>query len=72
MHAKNMQQVDFQIKTLVHPFLVFQGGKKRSSFYYDLWNIKYLSKFKWDDLNEELAFKRAVWGAKTSFRTFCC
>ncbi|KAK7276023.1 hypothetical protein RIF29_17154 [Crotalaria pallida] len=36
------------------------GGKKRSSFYYDLWNIKYLSKFKWDDLNEELAFKRAV------------
>lgn len=36
------------------------GGKKRSSFYYDLWNIKYLSKFKWDDLTEELAFKRAV------------
>jgi len=31
-----------------------QGGKKRSSFYYDLWNIKYLSKFKWDDLTEEL------------------
>lgn len=29
------------------------GGRKRSSFYYDLWNIKYLSKFKWDDLTEE-------------------
>ncbi|KAA8544293.1 hypothetical protein F0562_022305 [Nyssa sinensis] len=36
------------------------GGKKRSSFYYDLWNIKYLSKFKWDNLTEEIAFKNAV------------
>ncbi|KAF7819496.1 pre-rRNA-processing protein ESF2 [Senna tora] len=36
------------------------GGKKRSSFYYDLWNIKYLSKFKWDDLTEELAYKKAI------------
>ncbi|KAK4253369.1 hypothetical protein QN277_010688 [Acacia crassicarpa] len=37
-----------------------RGGKKRSAFYYDLWNIKYLSKFKWDDLTEELAIKKAV------------
>lgn len=36
------------------------GGKKRSPFYYDLWNIKYLRKFKWDDLTEETAQKRAV------------
>ncbi|KAL6960512.1 hypothetical protein U1Q18_038275 [Sarracenia purpurea var. burkii] len=36
------------------------GGRKRSSFYYDLWNIKYLSKFKWDDLTEEIAYKRAI------------
>ncbi|KAL2335246.1 hypothetical protein Fmac_016459 [Flemingia macrophylla] len=36
------------------------GGKKRSSFYYDIWNIKYLSKFKWDDLTEELALKKAT------------
>ncbi|XP_062010237.1 uncharacterized protein LOC133726658 isoform X1 [Rosa rugosa] len=35
------------------------GGKKRSAFYYDLWNIKYLSKFKWDDLTGEIAFKNA-------------
>ncbi|XP_057421871.1 pre-rRNA-processing protein ESF2 [Lotus japonicus] len=35
------------------------GGKKRSSFYYDLWNIKYLSKYKWDDLSDETAFKKA-------------
>ncbi|CAN6572324.1 unnamed protein product [Malus baccata var. baccata] len=36
------------------------GGKKRSSFYYDLWNIKYLSKFKWDNLTEEIAYKKAT------------
>ncbi|KAK2969755.1 hypothetical protein RJ640_028035 [Escallonia rubra] len=36
------------------------GGRKRSSFYYDLWNIKYLSKFKWDDLTGEIAYKNAT------------
>ncbi|KAJ4729333.1 pre-rRNA-processing protein ESF2 [Melia azedarach] len=36
------------------------GGRKRSSFYYDLWNIKYLSKFKWDDLTAEIAYKNAI------------
>ncbi|KAL9227680.1 hypothetical protein vseg_003339 [Gypsophila vaccaria] len=36
------------------------GGKKRSQFYYDIWNIKYLSKFKWDNLTEETAQKHAV------------
>ncbi|XVF16304.1 hypothetical protein REPUB_Repub10bG0019700 [Reevesia pubescens] len=36
------------------------GGRKWSSFYYDLWNIKYLSKFKWDDLTEEIAYKSAI------------
>ncbi|XP_027091647.1 pre-rRNA-processing protein esf2 [Coffea eugenioides] len=36
------------------------GGRKRSAFYYDLWNIKYLSKFKWDDLTEEIAYKNAI------------
>ncbi|KAK6913048.1 hypothetical protein RJ641_022649 [Dillenia turbinata] len=36
------------------------GGKKRSAFHYDIWNIKYLSKFKWDDLTEEIAYKNAV------------
>ncbi|CAL9047277.1 pre-rRNA-processing protein ESF2-like [Musa acuminata AAA Group] len=34
------------------------GGKKRSAFYYDIWNIRYLSKFKWDDLIGELAGKK--------------
>ncbi|KNA23520.1 hypothetical protein SOVF_024110 [Spinacia oleracea] len=36
------------------------GGKKRSKFYYDIWNIKYLSKFKWDDLTEETTIKNAT------------
>ncbi|OVA20558.1 RNA recognition motif domain [Macleaya cordata] len=36
------------------------GGRKRSSFFYDIWNIKYLSKFKWDDLTDEIAYKNAV------------
>ncbi|KAF7114397.1 hypothetical protein RHSIM_RhsimUnG0087300 [Rhododendron simsii] len=35
------------------------GGKKRSTFFYDLWNIKYLSKFKWEDLTGEIAYKNA-------------
>uniref|UniRef100_A0A7N0TP32 Pre-rRNA-processing protein ESF2 n=1 Tax=Kalanchoe fedtschenkoi TaxID=63787 RepID=A0A7N0TP32_KALFE len=36
------------------------GGKKRSAYYHDLWNIKYLSKFKWDDLTDEIAYKNAA------------
>lgn len=35
-------------------------GRKKSQFYYDLWNIKYLSKFKWDHLTEEIAYKNAT------------
>ncbi|KAG2435522.1 hypothetical protein HYH02_011816 [Chlamydomonas schloesseri] len=36
------------------------GGSKRSAYYYDLWNIKYLPKFKWDTLTEEINYQRAV------------
>ena len=36
------------------------GGKKRSAYYYDLWNLKYLPKFKWDHLTEEIAYEKAV------------
>ncbi|KAK4603482.1 hypothetical protein RGQ29_012129 [Quercus rubra] len=36
------------------------GGRKRSQFYYDMWNIKYLSKFKWDDLTAEIVEKNAI------------
>ncbi|PNT77223.1 hypothetical protein BRADI_1g59467v3 [Brachypodium distachyon] len=37
--------------------LTLKGGKKRSSIYYDIWNIKYLRKFKWNDLVGEIADK---------------
>eukprot|EP00898_Chlorokybus_atmophyticus_P007658 jgi/Chlat1/7894/Chrsp66S07203 len=36
------------------------GGKRRSAYFYDLWNIKYLPKFKWDHLTEEIAYRNAV------------
>lgn len=36
------------------------GGPRRSAFHYDLWNIKYLSKFKWEQLTEEVAHAKAV------------
>ncbi|PVU94424.1 hypothetical protein BB561_002552 [Smittium simulii] len=34
------------------------GGKKRSYHYEMLWNLKYLPKFKWRNLTEQLAFER--------------
>ncbi|XP_014215613.1 pre-rRNA-processing protein esf2 [Copidosoma floridanum] len=34
--------------------------KKRSKFYDALWNIKYLSRFKWIHLSERLAYEKAV------------
>ncbi|CAM6090450.1 unnamed protein product [Calypogeia fissa] len=34
--------------------------RKRSAYHYDLWNIKYLHKFKWDNLTGEMAYKKAV------------
>ena len=30
------------------------GGKKRSFHASDIWNMKYLSKFKWGDLTEQM------------------
>ena len=30
------------------------GGKRRSAYHYDLWSLKYLPKFKWDHLTEEI------------------
>ena len=30
------------------------GGKRRSAYHYDIWCLKYLSKFKWDNLTEEI------------------
>jgi ESF2/ABP1 family protein len=36
------------------------GGKKRSAYHFDLWCLKYLPKFKWDNLTEEITYQRAV------------
>ncbi len=36
------------------------GGKKRCPWHEELWNIKYLPKFRWGHLNERLAYEREV------------
>ncbi|XP_065185409.1 uncharacterized protein LOC135815980 [Sycon ciliatum] len=36
------------------------GGKKRSMYYDDLWNIKYLSKFRWSDLSAKIGYRKAT------------
>ncbi|KAJ3400815.1 Activator of basal transcription 1 [Chytriomyces hyalinus] len=36
------------------------GGKKRDRFYDDLWNIKYLPRFKWHHLTDQISYERAV------------
>ncbi|KAF9579192.1 RNA-binding ATPase activator esf2 [Lunasporangiospora selenospora] len=35
------------------------GGKKRGCFHDDIWNIKYLPKFKWNHLTERVAYENA-------------
>ena len=36
------------------------GGKKRSYYHDDLWNIKYLSKFRWTHLTERIGKNNCV------------
>jgi len=36
------------------------GGKRKNPWYEEIWNMKYLPKFKWGHLNERLAYERAV------------
>lgn len=36
------------------------GGKKKNKWREELWNIKYLHRFKWAHLNERLAYEKAV------------
>ncbi|XP_036605718.1 activator of basal transcription 1-like [Trichosurus vulpecula] len=36
------------------------GAQRRSPFRYDLWNLKYLHRFKWSHLSERLAYERQV------------
>ena len=41
---------------------MISGGNKCSAHYYDLWNIKYLRKFKWDNLTEEIGMPFVIEG----------
>eukprot|EP00002_Diphylleia_rotans_P029206 TRINITY_DN5936_c0_g1_i1.p1 TRINITY_DN5936_c0_g1~~TRINITY_DN5936_c0_g1_i1.p1 ORF type:complete len:333 (-),score=118.43 TRINITY_DN5936_c0_g1_i1:161-1159(-) len=36
------------------------GGSKSSMYYEDIWNMKYLSKFKWHHLTEKIAYEKSV------------
>ncbi|XP_060559371.1 activator of basal transcription 1-like, partial [Ruditapes philippinarum] len=36
------------------------GGKKKNKWREELWNMKYLHRFKWTHLNERLAYEKAV------------
>jgi ESF2/ABP1 family protein len=40
------------------------GGRRRGAYYYDLWTLKYLKGFKWDDLTADVAYEKAVRDAK--------
>ena len=43
------------------------GGKKRSYYHDDLWNMKYLSKFKWTHLTEKIGISVATLRMKLKF-----
>ena len=36
------------------------GGRRRGAHFSDLWNMKYLPKFKWDNLTEEIEYQKAL------------
>ncbi|XP_057314036.1 uncharacterized protein LOC130655316 [Hydractinia symbiolongicarpus] len=36
------------------------GGKKRYYYHDDIWNVKYLPKFKWGHISEKLAYEKAA------------
>ncbi|TPX30816.1 hypothetical protein SeMB42_g07860 [Synchytrium endobioticum] len=57
--------VEFQDRKLAKRAVDLLNGqrvdhRKRSRYHDDLWTCKYLSKFKWDDLAEQIAYERAV------------
>lgn len=45
------------------------GGKKRNYYHDDIWNLKYLRKFKWDHLTEKVAYERRVRSQKLRLET---
>lgn len=51
-----------QVAASLHNTLI--GGKKRSFYHDDMWNLRYLKGFKWDHLTEKFAYERRVREAK--------
>eukprot|EP00842_Homolaphlyctis_polyrhiza_P005287 jgi/Hompol1/575/HPOL_002558-RA len=47
-----------QVATTLNNTII--GGKKRSHYHDDIWNIKYLPRFKWSHLTEQLAYELKV------------
>jgi hypothetical protein len=47
------------------------GGKRRSAYFYDLWCIKYLPKFKWDHLTGGLGGLGGSGDGEGRFRQLC-
>lgn len=45
------------------------GGRKRNYYHDDMWNLKYLRKFKWDHLTEKVAYERRVRAQKLRLET---
>ncbi|CAM9168138.1 unnamed protein product, partial [Ectocarpus sp. 4 AP-2014] len=45
------------------------GGRKRNYYHDDMWNLKYLRKFKWDHLTEKVAYERRVRSQKLRLET---
>jgi ESF2/ABP1 family protein len=36
------------------------GGKRKNPWYSELWNVKYLKKFRWTHLNERMAYEQEL------------
>jgi ESF2/ABP1 family protein len=36
------------------------GGKRKNPWYHELWNLKYLKKFRWTHLNERKAYEQEI------------
>lgn len=47
------------------------GGGHRSAYRWDLWNIKYLHGFKWDNLTEEIGECLVIASAEEDWKRSC-
>eukprot|EP00192_Tetraselmis_astigmatica_P020786 CAMPEP_0117660030 /NCGR_PEP_ID=MMETSP0804-20121206/6748_1 /TAXON_ID=1074897 /ORGANISM="Tetraselmis astigmatica, Strain CCMP880" /LENGTH=267 /DNA_ID=CAMNT_0005466727 /DNA_START=52 /DNA_END=855 /DNA_ORIENTATION=+ len=64
--------VEFEDKRVAKQVAQMLNGKqmdpkRRSAFHYDLWCLKYLPKFKWHHLTEDIAYQRATREQRMAF-----